>query len=45
VKKHLKMKKFKALDSDVLQKYASVFNVSVEELKDVEKVKNFKLEI
>jgi Cro/C1-type HTH DNA-binding domain len=43
VKKHLKMKKFKELETEVLEKYASTFNLSVEELKDVERIKNFQL--
>jgi len=42
VKKHLKMKKFKELATEVIEKYANTFNISVEELRDVEKVKDFK---
>ena len=43
VKKHLKMKKFKELATEVIEKYAGAFNIAVEELKDVERIRNFKL--
>ncbi len=43
VKKHLKMKKFKELTIEVIEKYASTFNISVEELRDVEKVREYRL--
>jgi len=39
VKKHLKMKKFRKLEPDVLQKYATTFNISIEDLQNVEKIK------
>jgi hypothetical protein len=42
VKKHLKMKRFLELRTEVLQQYAKTFNITVEELKDIEKIKSFK---
>ena len=40
VKKHLKQKNFIKLKEDLLNKYADVFDLSVEELKDVKKIEN-----
>ena len=40
VKKHLKMEKFQKLEPNVLQLYATTFNIAVEELRDVAKIKN-----
>lgn len=34
VKRHLKMKHFKKLNDQILNKYASAFNIKIEELKD-----------
>ena len=45
VKKHLKMKKFKELANEVIEKYASTFSISVEELRDVERIRNFKIRL
>lgn len=36
VKRHLKPNVFKKLDDKMLSKYASIFNISVEELKNVD---------
>ncbi len=38
VKRHLKPKRFRKLSSKILNKYASVFNVSVEQLMDISKL-------
>jgi len=35
IKKHLKPKNFNQLDDDTLKKYAEVFDISIEELKNV----------
>lgn len=43
VKKHLKMKKFLGLETNVLQQYATTFNISVEDLQNIEKIKQFEL--
>jgi hypothetical protein len=43
VKKHLKMKKFLGLEPNVLQQYATTFNISVEDLQNIEKIKQFEL--
>ena len=40
VKKHLKPRNFAKLNDDILQKYAKVFNISKEELRDVELLKD-----
>lgn len=34
VKRHLKMKHFKKMGDDILQRYADAFNIKLEELKD-----------
>ncbi len=34
VKRHLQMKHFKKLNEKILSKYALVFNISIEELRD-----------
>jgi hypothetical protein len=38
VKKHLKQKNFVKLKEDLLKKYADIFDLSVDELKDVKKI-------
>ncbi len=38
VKRHLKPSRFKKLNNEILKKYASVFNISVEQLKDISKL-------
>jgi hypothetical protein len=43
VKKHLKMKKFLGLEPNILQQYATTFNISVEDLQNIEKIKQFEL--
>ena len=40
VKKHLKPRNFAKLNDDVLQKYAKVFNISKEDLVDIELLKD-----
>ncbi len=40
VKKHLKPRNFAKLNDDILQKYAKVFNISKEELVDIELLKD-----
>ena len=42
VKKHLKPKGFNKLDDEALVKYADIFDLTVEELKDIERIKNDK---
>ena len=44
VKKHLKPKGFSKLDDAGLKKYADIFDLTVEELKDIERIKNDKTE-
>ena len=44
VKKHLKPKGFNKLSKEALQKYADIFDLTVEELKDIDKIKNDKTE-
>ncbi len=44
VKKHLKPKGFNKLSTEALQKYADIFDLTVEELKDIDKIKNDKTE-
>jgi len=44
VKKHLKPKGFNKLDDDALAKYAEIFDLSPEDLKDIERIKNDKIE-
>jgi hypothetical protein len=39
VKRHLSIKKFKKLDEKTLKKYADFFEISVEELKDIDHIK------
>ena len=39
VKKHLKQKHFVKLSEDLLDKYAEVFSISVDELKDIDRIK------
>jgi len=43
VKKHLKPKHFNKLPQETLEKYADIFNITVDELKDTERIKNEKL--
>jgi len=43
VKKHLKMKKFLGLEPHILQQYATTFSISVEDLQNIEKIKQFEL--
>ncbi len=43
VKKHLKPKHFNRLSQETLEKYADIFNITTDELKDLEKIKNEKL--
>ena len=38
-KRHLKQKHFVKLNDDLLEKYADVFNLSVDELKDIERIR------
>jgi hypothetical protein len=40
VKRHLKQKHFKKLPEDTLAKYADIFNLSVDQLKDINLIKN-----
>ncbi len=40
VKKHLKQKHFAKLPEETLQKYAEIFNLSVDQLKDINLIKN-----
>jgi hypothetical protein len=40
VKKHLKQKNFVKLPDATLQKYADIFNLSVDQLKDLNLIKN-----
>ncbi|RLD89989.1 MAG: hypothetical protein DRJ09_05630 [Bacteroidetes bacterium] len=44
VKKHLKPKGFNKLNEEALKKYADIFDLTVEELKDIDKIKNDKTE-
>ena len=44
VKKHLKPKGFNKLDETALKEYADIFDLTVEELKDIERIKNDKIE-
>jgi hypothetical protein len=44
VKKHLKPKGFNKLDDAALNKYADIFDLTVEELKDIDRIKNDKTE-
>ena len=45
VKKHLKPKVFNNLKEETLKKYADIFDLTVEELKDIDKIKNDKIEV
>lgn len=45
VKKHLKPKGFNNLAEEELKKYAYIFDLTVEELKDIDKIKNDKTEV
>lgn len=45
VKKHLKPKGFNKLNEETLKKYADIFDLTVEELKDIDKIKNDKIEV
>jgi len=45
VKKHLKPKGFNKLNEEKLKKYADIFDLTVEELKDIDKIKNDKIEL
>jgi len=45
VKKHLKPKGFNNLNEETLKKYAEIFDLTVEELKDIDKIKNDKIEV
>jgi len=40
VKKHLKPKYFNKLSNEMLEKYASEFKLTIEQLKDIERIKN-----
>lgn len=40
VKKHLKQKHFQKLPENTLRKYADIFRLSVEQLKDIELIRN-----
>lgn len=42
IKRHLKPAVFETLDAEVLQKYAEAFNISLEELTDIERLKEAK---
>ena len=44
VKKHLKPKGFNKLNEEALKKYADIFDLTVDELKDIDKIKNDKTE-
>ena len=44
VKKHLKPKGFSKLSEEALKKYADIFDLTVDELKDIERIKNDKIE-
>ena len=39
-KKHLKQKHFEKLSDDLLGKYADIFNLSVKDLKNIDKIKS-----
>lgn len=39
-KKHLKQKHFEKLADELLEKYADIFEMSMDELKDIERIKN-----
>ena len=39
VKKHLKQKNFEKLSEELLYKYADIFDISSDELKDIERIK------
>jgi len=45
VKKHLKPKGFNKLNEETLKKYADIFDLTGEELKDIDKIKNDKIEV
>ena len=44
VKKHLKPKGFNKLNEEALKKYADIFDLTVDELQDIERIKNDKTE-
>ena len=44
VKKHLKPKGFSKLSKEALKKYADIFDLTVDELQDIERIKNDKTE-
>jgi len=44
VKKHLKPKGFNKLNKEALKKYADIFDLTVDELKDIDRIKNDKTE-
>jgi hypothetical protein len=43
VNRHLKMKNFIHLNPELLQKYADIFNLTADELVDLEKIREIKL--
>ena len=43
VKKHLKPRHYKKLPQETLEKYADIFNITVEEMNDMERIKNEEL--
>jgi len=44
IKKHLKPKGFNKLSEEALKKYADIFDLTVDELIDIDKIKNDKIE-
>jgi hypothetical protein len=44
VKKHLKQKHFVKLPDKLLQKYADIFDLTLEEIKDIDKIKNERMQ-
>lgn len=44
VKKHLKPKGFSKLSKEALKKYADIFDLTVDELQDIDRIKNDKTE-
>lgn len=44
VKKHLKPKGFNKLNEEALKKYADIFDLTVDELKNIDRIKNDKKE-
>jgi len=43
VKKHLKMKGFRKLSPELIQKYADVLNLAADELQDIERIRGIEI--